>query len=690
MSAKQFHRLGCNSLPLRELLNNLIAGSYLIISSFFLLIFLCVMPCTQGLSQSTLDSLKRVIKTTAEGPGKVKLYGNISWQYASGQRDLKNALLYADSMKFLAEEIGDKKGLAQSSFYFGFIARLTGDYHDALRYFDQCIAFATQEGDSDKVAKVLYQAGAVNQELGNYEKSLATYYRILAIREKQKDPHAIGYTFNAIGVIQKKMKRHEEAIESYRKALVVMDSLGRKKEAASTLMNMGNIFRLEDQLDSARIFYERALQIYNETGTKNGTASALSNMGALFNSLNKLDSALVFHLKALAIWQGLFMKQETAASLNRVGYTYFRKKKYDQAEKYLQQALVIAELTGAKPLLRDIHQNLSELFSEREALAKALKHHKLFVAYKDSVLNEETTKELNELQVRYNMSEKDKQILLLNSENEVKEKENQRQATLKNAFIAGTFLMLIVAGLTYFISRQRLKNQSLVAVKNAQLKELSFSKQATELEMKALRAQINPHFLFNCMNSINQMIVRSENDKASLYLTKFSKLIRLIVENGNATKVALEDELALLEAYIQMESLRFAGKIQYQINVAPHIDRSATYIPPMVLQPFVENAIWHGLMHKEKPEDGMIQMVISERDDMLVCSIEDNGVGTERSKQLQEKSLLKKKSVGMTITEERLKLLTNGQLQEYVKITDVRDSVNKVLGTQVQVSIPLF
>jgi LytS/YehU family sensor histidine kinase len=191
------------------------------------------------------------------------------------------------------------------------------------------------------------------------------------------------------------------------------------------------------------------------------------------------------------------------------------------------------------------------------------------------------------------------------------------------------------------------------------------------------------------MNSINRMILNGETEGASLYLTKFSKLMRLILENAEATTVSLENELALLKSYIQLEELRFKGKISYRISVDESIEPESTYLPSMVLQPFVENAIWHGLMHKERDEKGLITIDVREEDDRLLCTIEDNGVGREKAQQLREKSVLKSKSMGMKITEERLRLLSREGLEQLIRITDLKDTLDQALGTRVEINIPI-
>ena len=312
------------------------------------------------------------------------------------------------------------------------------------------------------------------------------------------------------------------------------------------------------------------------------------------------------------------------------------------------------------------------------------KYHALTTVF----FSEEKVKHINELQTKYETAEKDKQITILATDKEVQAKETQRQATLKNAFIVGGALLALVGALFLLMFRQRLKNQKALAAKSDEIKKAHFKQQLGELEMKALRSQMNPHFIFNCMNSINRMILSGDIDGSSLYLTKFAKLIRLMLENSEKPRVPLEKELDMLESYIQLQSLTNKGKIKYEISVDPEVDKEAIHIPSMVLQPFIENAIWHGLMNK-KDEEGQIKVVIKEDDDLLKCMIEDNGIGREKALELKKQAVLKNKSMGLSITTKRLQLLSKEALREMVQFTDLKDPSDQPLGTRVDVLIPI-
>lgn len=215
-----------------------------------------------------------------------------------------------------------------------------------------------------------------------------------------------------------------------------------------------------------------------------------------------------------------------------------------------------------------------------------------------------------------------------------------------------------------------------------------FNKQLSETRMQALRAQMNPHFVFNCLNSINRYIIKSDIKTSSLYLTKFAKLIRLILDNSEHKLVVLSNELEALSLYIEMEQLRFDHKFNFSINISPEVESDHISIPPLLIQPYVENAIWHGLLHKTDPGELIINL--HQQEEQLICEIIDNGIGREQSKQFTSATAKTRKSVGIKLTEERLKLYAEdissiGQQ----KIIDLYDREGNASGTKVILTIPI-
>jgi sensor histidine kinase YesM len=188
--------------------------------------------------------------------------------------------------------------------------------------------------------------------------------------------------------------------------------------------------------------------------------------------------------------------------------------------------------------------------------------------------------------------------------------------------------------------------------------ELSFEKEIAELKVSSLQSQMNPHFIFNSLNSIKLNIIKNNKENAVYYLNKFSKLIRKILTISREKVVSLQEEIDTLELYVSIENLRFRNEIQFLIHVDENINLETIKIPPLILQPFVENAIWHGLSPKEGAKK--LQVTISKNDlNCIEISIEDNGIGRVKAQEFKDQKIIKRESIGLKLTEERLAVFTN-------------------------------
>jgi len=216
-----------------------------------------------------------------------------------------------------------------------------------------------------------------------------------------------------------------------------------------------------------------------------------------------------------------------------------------------------------------------------------------------------------------------------------------------------------------------------------------FDRRVAETEMTALRSQMNPHFIFNCLNSIKLYATQNDAEKASDYLSKFSRLIRLVLENSRSERVTLQNELDTLRLYLEMEAMRFKEKLSFQIRVEPGIDAQFLELPPLLLQPYVENAIWHGLMHQ--PEGGTVMIqVVQAQDNCISITITDDGVGRARAAELKSKSANNRKSFGMKLTSDRIALINQlYQTQTSVVIHDLVTADGLAGGTEVILQIPV-
>ncbi|HAW53183.1 MAG TPA: hypothetical protein DCX54_12795, partial [Flavobacteriales bacterium] len=248
-----------------------------------------------------------------------------------------------------------------------------------------------------------------------------------------------------------------------------------------------------------------------------------------------------------------------------------------------------------------------------------------------------------------------------------------------------SFIALISVGLVFLVLLIVLILEQLK--RRNRMREQEFKKQVLQSELQALRAQMNPHFTFNTLSSIQNYISRNDADNASKYLSKFAKLMRTIMENASQTHVPLEDELSALALYLELESLRLREKFKYEIHVDPGIDQQYVSIPSMLIQPYVENAIWHGITNKEGK--GHVKIEVVQNGSFLKCIVEDDGIGRKAAMKISERKR-KHISQGMSITRDRLELMNSlNKSKLNVDITDKVDENNQAIGTRVEIFIPI-
>ncbi len=257
-----------------------------------------------------------------------------------------------------------------------------------------------------------------------------------------------------------------------------------------------------------------------------------------------------------------------------------------------------------------------------------------------------------------------------------------------DCFFLGIWNLIYLSA--YYIEKNRRDQIEKIRLENElQIQRLQSEKQHTELEMQALRAQMNPHFIFNSLNSINRFILQNNKAQASEYLTKFSRLVRLILQNSQEALITLESELESLQLYLELEAVRFDHHFDYKITVEDNLDISVIKVPSLILQPYTENAIWHGLMHKE--EKGQLDIEVSQEGDLLYFKVTDNGIGRKQAAALASKSATKHKSLGLKITAHRIAMIqqTNSQ-KSSVTVNDLVEPDGTAVGTEVVIKMPLL
>jgi sensor histidine kinase YesM len=243
----------------------------------------------------------------------------------------------------------------------------------------------------------------------------------------------------------------------------------------------------------------------------------------------------------------------------------------------------------------------------------------------------------------------------------------------------GAILQSIIFSVIIGFIIKRIEQKS----KNAEVKLANKLKEIEELKMTALQSQMNPHFLFNSLNSINNFVLKNEVEKASDYITKFSRLIRAILNSSSSPTSTLSDELGILALYVKLEQMRVTGGFDYVVNIDKKLHLDSVKVPPLFLQPFIENAIWHGIMKKKGNK--IIELTVKKDNENVLCSVIDNGVGINSVKQ-SNKMDKKRKFYGAKATENRIKILYKN---ENVKITTSDISDGTKTGTEVKIRFPL-
>lgn len=243
---------------------------------------------------------------------------------------------------------------------------------------------------------------------------------------------------------------------------------------------------------------------------------------------------------------------------------------------------------------------------------------------------------------------------------------------------------LLLAAVIVLIFRARLN-----WVRKRERAQEEQARQVNELKLQALRAQMDPHFIFNCLNSIDSFIIANDREQASHYLGRFAKLIRLILQHSDSTRVPLEREVEMLKYYLELEALRFKTPFTFEVTVDEELDGEPVELPTMLIQPYIENAIWHGLRHKEGP--GHLRVSFALRNDQLECVVEDNGIGRDAAREINRARSGGHRSMGMRVSADRLKLY--GELEQgasRVAITDLTYPDGTAAGTSVVIDIPIF
>ncbi|MEP6948351.1 MAG: histidine kinase [Ginsengibacter sp.] len=430
------------------------------------------------------------------------------------------------------------------------------------------------------------------------------------------------------------------------------------------------------------------------------------DLASIYQYEGRYKEALPMFIKALQYDKEKGVADEEDEELMNITMIYDLEGKYTDAIHYGEALISSSVKTKASYYRQKAYQELWSIYNKKEDSANAYKYYTKYTGLKDSTITQTFQRKLMIINELNNEKQQEEQIDRLDKDNKLKQDTIKKNILIRNILITDIVVLILIAFIIYRFINLKRKNEKLEKVGLQHLLDIEriqnekdqsdLKKKAAELEIHALRAQMNPHFIFNSLNSINLFILQNNKLQASKYLSKFSKLIRLILQNSQEALIPLEKELEALELYLELESLRFENKFEYRIIAGDALDTGLLKVPPLFIQPYVENAIWHGLMYLPRTEKegkrgiGHLKIILYSEDAKLFCKITDNGIGREKAAALKSKPTLTHKSMGMRITADRIAMLQQqNRMETYISVNDLTLPDGSAAGTEVIIKMPL-
>ncbi len=548
---------------------------------------------------------------------------------------------------------------------------------NAIKFSDSLIAFYQSENFSIALGRAVSMKSWFYNHQAKYAEAIELGYEALAILEKENDSLGIAQTYNRIGVTNIYFKRFKSAETFLNKAFKAFGQLRDTARMDMILNNLGVLYSEQNQQLKSIDYYKKSLSLRLKMGDFFWVAYSYSNIAESYLEANELDSAVKYIELAIATFQEKTRSRAVPALAESVACKiYFTVKDYEKARYWGEKALEQAKRQNHTEVIVLATGQLASIYA---ALGNFEKAYNTGLAFQEMQAKQDSSNSaaaVAEVEARYKTAEKEVEISRLQAAN------SKAESAAQKSWIIALVLILFIATLFFtslVIFQRRLQTQ--------RFKQANLHAQLSEVKMMALRAQMNPHFIFNCINTAQNFVLSSEKAEAYEYLSKFAKLLRLVLENSSKTLVPLEDELKQLKLYMELEAVRFGEKFTYKIQVDETLENGVYQIPGMLVQPLVENALLHGIMNRDDTK-GKLILLFEKRADTIYCEIRDNGVGRQRASQIKAEKTQHYQSAAIPNITERLSLLQKATSSEVqLTIVDLMENGNPV-GTKAQLYIP--
>lgn len=562
----------------------------------------------------------------------------------------------------------------------------------------------------DSMLPLVKEAIAISDELG-YKKgagysrnTLATYFLMKGeienaltkaleantILQKINDISNLTFNNNLLARIYSRDGQPEKALAMHLNNIQLIKNKPASDQKGGFYYYTAQAYEILDSLDQAQMMYQEAYKISEKANFSLGKVLSSAALGSLYNKRNEFAKAIPPLTEALAFHRVHKQSYSVANTQFALAHSYANIGEHAEALKRNEEAITIYKNQDRKVDLRNAYQNhisyhaaVHNLKGENEALKN---YHRL----NDSIFSAEKVQVIEELQTKYETEK----ITAQKNIAEATVALTQTQSKRNRIYFIGALtvaILLLVASILYFSRLRAQKKAELITLELRETqKRLALEKQYRNSELKALKAQMNPHFIFNALNSIQEYIILNEKNLASDYLGKFADLMRKYLDHSDAGFITVQEEIESLHMYLDLEALRFEDTLTYKINVDKNIQPDAVKLPTMLIQPYVENALKHGLLHKDGERILHISFTQSKKE-IISCAIQDNGIGRKASAIMKEQQGVMHQSFATQANENRLQLLNYKENKKIgVEIIDLYDQLGNVQGTKVTLDIPLL
>jgi len=669
-----------------------------------ILILYLVFTWTQSFSNP--DSLYNEIKYHKEQQAHYQLaltQLELAKHFYFTERNYDSTCLYTEKVvNYFTQHKNDKK-LGYTYKLMGYAHNYIESYEKALQYFDSALVYLHPKEQRLSILQVHTNQGIAYNFVDNPAKAIDAFKKALEISIKLEDTSQIivnslntGIMYNVAGQITEaadyiikgielakqthdstnlikcyielgdiyvEQGKTDQAKTYYMQALDLLDTTSFSRAQVSLYDVLGYVSEQQKQFIEAENWYQKAYNISKQINYKSGMAQLLYRMGILHKVKQQLQSALSDFNRALKIENQIGSLYDELVIKNEIADIYIQIKSYKRAEKILNGVINQANENDLIRPLKQAHKLMYQYYKQTGAGTRALEHYEAYRQIEDSIYNVQQIEIVESLREQYETAEKEQTIIKLNTEKTLKEEQIKRQQQLLWSIIAGTFFMVIILVLLYLQNKRK-----------AALKRL-------KTEQQLFRAQLNPHFIFNALNAIKGYITAHKTDEAADFLTDFSSLMRQTLESSIDEINSLQTEIEILTAYLKLQQMRLESNFHFFIETDNGLDKEDIKFPAMLLQPFVENAIEHGI----KNGGSKIEINFTKINNRLAITITDDGPGIENTKNTSTK---KHHSRGMEIIKKRMQLLNKMAGWEIYYATEPLN--NKQTGTVVKIDLPLI